>query len=194
MENQNTNTQDQKTDVQGNVYQTTGNTNSSMLTGMFSDRESTESAYNTLHERGYGKEDVHVLMSDETRKKHFSEQEAEIGTKAMSGMGTGSAIGGTIGAVAGIIAAIGTTLAIPGLGVVIAGPVAAALAGAGAGGFTGGLVGAMIGAGIPEARARVYGEGIKNGKIVLGVNPRNDEDADYFKNNWRENRGEEIHH
>ena len=38
---------------------------------------------------------------------------------------------------AGIIAAIGTTLVIPGLGLVIAGPIAAGLAGAGAGSITG---------------------------------------------------------
>lgn len=170
------------------------NNNRKLLTGMFSDRESTENAYNALHERGYKQDDVHLLMSDDTRKKHFADEDTEIGTKAAAGMGAGSAIGGTIGAVAGIIAAIGTTLVIPGLGLVIAGPIAAGLAGAGAGGLTGGIIGALVGAGIPEERARIYEEGIKKGNVVLGVNPRSDEDADYFKNNWKQNRGEEIYH
>ena len=43
-----------------------------MLTGMFPDRESTEDAYNDLQERGYAKEDINLVMSDEKRKKHFS--------------------------------------------------------------------------------------------------------------------------
>ncbi len=166
-----------------------------MLTGMFRDRESTENAYNTLQERGYTKDDINLVMSDETRKKHFSgaAKETEIGTKAAEGAGKGSAIGSTVGAIVGVIAAIGTTLAIPGLGIVIAGPIAAGLAGAGAGGITGGIIGALVGSGIPEARAKLYESGIKNGNIVIGVHPRNDEDAKYFEDNWRTNKGEEIH-
>lgn len=166
-----------------------------MLTGMFKDRESTEHAYNTLHERGYSKDDINLVMSDETRKKHFSGdvKETEIGTKAAEGAGKGSAIGSTVGAIAGVIAAIGTSLVIPGLGLVIAGPIAAGLAGAGAGGITGGIIGALVGSGIPEERAKLYESGIKNGNIVMGVYPRNDEDSKYFENNWRTNQGEEIH-
>ena len=167
-----------------------------MLTGMFSDRESTESAYNTLHERGYKKDDISLVMSDDTRKKHFSDdvEETEIGTKAAEGAGKGSAIGGTVGAIVGVIAAIGTSIAIPGLGIIIAGPIAAGLAGAGAGGITGGIIGALVGSGIPEARAKLYKSGIENGNIVIGVKPRNDEDAKYLEDNWRTNKGQEIHH
>ncbi len=170
-------------------------TDHSMLTGMFRDRESTEHAYNTVQERGYTKDDVNLVMSDETRKKYFTDgvEETEIGTKAAEGAGKGSAIGGTVGAIAGVIAAIGTSLVIPGLGIVIAGPIAAGLAGAGAGGLTGGVIGALVGSGIPEARAKLYESGIKEGNIVIGVNPRNEEDAEYFEQKWRTNRGEEIH-
>ncbi|MEO6695194.1 MAG: hypothetical protein ABIY50_01275 [Ignavibacteria bacterium] len=164
-----------------------------LLTGMFRDRESTERAYNSLHERGYSKDDINLIMSDETRDKHFKDDDTEIGTKAMEGAGKGSAIGGTIGAVAGIIAALGTSLIIPGLGLVIAGPIAAGLAGAGAGGVTGGLIGALIGSGMPEERAKLYESGVKDGRIVMGVHPKNKEDADYFENDWRNNKGEEIY-
>lgn len=170
-------------------------TDRGMLTGMFRDRKSTENAYNTLQERGYTKDDINLVMSDETRKKHFSGdvKDTEIGTKAAEGAGKGSAIGGTVGAIAGVVAAIGTSIAIPGLGVVIAGPIAAGLAGAGAGGITGGVIGALVGSGIPEARAKLYESGIKDGQIVIGVQPRNGEDAKYFEDNWRNNKAEEIH-
>ena len=76
----------------------------------------------------------------------------------------------------------------------VAGPIAAGLAGAGAGGITGGLIGALIGAGIPEERAKLYEKGVKDGRIVMGVKPRNKEDAEYFQNDWRNNKGEEIHY
>jgi hypothetical protein len=42
-----------------------------MLTGMFFDRDSAEHAYNVLHERGYSKDDINVVMSEEARKKTF---------------------------------------------------------------------------------------------------------------------------
>jgi len=165
------------------------------LTGMFSDRDSAEKAYQTLQDRGYGKDDINLVMSDETRQKHFSGdvKETELGTKAAEGAGKGSAIGGTIGAIAGVIAALGTSLLIPGLGLVIAGPIAAGLAGAGAGGLTGGVIGALIGSGIPEERAKLYESGIKEGRVVMGVHPRNQEDAEYLGKTWKENKGQEIH-
>lgn len=179
-------------DVLGSGTSTTGR--SGMLTGMFRDRESAEKAYNSAIDRGYSKEDVNVMMSDQTRDSWFSDSDdSGLGSKAMEGAGTGSAIGGTLGAIIGGIAAIGTSVLIPGLGLVVAGPLAAALAGAGAGGLTGGLVGALIGSGIPEDRAVVYEDGVKNGGLVMGLNPRNDEDASYFENDWRTNRGEHIY-
>jgi hypothetical protein len=167
-------------------------TNSNMLTGMFADRNAAERAYTSLHSRGYSHEDVDLVMTDEARKRHFGDHDTELGNKALEGAGTGSAIGGTLGAIAGAVAAIGTSLLIPGLGIVVAGPIAAALAGAGAGGLTGGLIGALVGRGIPEDRAKKYEEGLKSGNIVMGVRPRNDEDATYLENEWR-THGQEVY-
>src|SRR5215207_9689735 len=142
--------------------------------GLFNDRESAERAYSSLSSRGYTNDDVNLLMTDETRDRHFGDGTAdtELGSKALEGAGVGSAIGGTLGAIIGGIAAIGTNVILPGLGLIVAGPLAAALAGAGAGGLSGGLVGALIGSGIPEDRAKLYEEGIKSGGTVLGVTPR----------------------
>jgi len=166
---------------------------SRMVTGLFRDRDSAERAYNSVSSRGYGKDDVNLLMSDETRKTHFGDADSALGSKAMEGAGVGSAIGGTVGAVLAAIAAIGTSIILPGLGLVVAGPLAAALAGAGAGGLTGGLVGALVGSGIPEDRAREYESGIKEGGIVMGVNPRTDEDAAYFENEFKTHKGESVY-
>src|SRR5687768_3869346 len=164
-----------------------------MMTGLFRDRESAEGAYRSLSTRGYGKDDVNLMMSDDTRKKYFADDDSELGTKAWEDAGKGAAIGGGVGATLAAIAAIGTTLALPGLGLLIAGPIAAALAGGGAGALTGGLIGALVGHGIPEEHAKTYDKGIREGGILMGVNPRTDEDADYLENEWRTHRAEGLY-
>jgi hypothetical protein len=111
----------------------------------------------------------------------------------MEKAGVGSAIGGTVGAIVGGIAAIGTSVALPGLGLVIAGPILAALTGAGAGGLTGGLIGGLIGAGISKETAKVYETSIKEGGIVVGVVPRTDEDRISIGQEWTSYRGEKLY-
>ena len=168
---------------------------SGMLTGLFRDRDSAESAYQSLSARGYDKKDVNLVMSDETRKTHFGNDsgmpQTELGSKAAEGAGIGGAIGGTLGAIAAAVAAVGTSIAIPGLGLVVAGPLAAALAGAG--GVTGGLLGALIGWGIPEERVKQYETGIREGGILMGVKPRSADDATYLAEQWKSNRGEHVY-
>lgn len=166
-----------------------------MLTGLFRDRETTEGAYRSLRDRGYTDDEINVMMSDQTRDKYYADGNTALDdNKALEGAGVGGAIGGTLGAIIGGIAAIGTNVLLPGLGLVVWGPIAAALAGAGAGGATGGLVGALIGWGIPEDRAKEYEAGVREGGTVLGVTPRTDEDAKYFENEWRTNyRGEHVY-
>ena len=166
-----------------------------LVTGLFPDRASAEAAYNAANTRGYNTDDVNLVMSDDTRTRHFGDTgvETELGTKAAEGAGIGGAIGGTLGAIAAAIAAVGTTLALPGLGLVVAGPIAAAVAGAGAGAAGGGLIGALIGWNMPEERVKEYEEGVKRGGILMGVHARSDEDAAYLENEWRQNRGENVY-
>ena len=168
-----------------------------MVTGLFRDRDSAERAYQSISDRGYSRDDVNVVMSDETRNRHFKGstdgRDTELGNKAAEGAGIGGAIGGSLGAIAAAIAAVGTTIALPGLGLVIAGPLAAAIAGAGAGAATGGIVGALIGWGIPEERVKEYDQGIRDGGILMAVRPKNEEDASHFESSWRSNRGEHVY-
>ena len=176
---------------------TTLDSSGNLVTGLFPDRTSAEAAYNAAHSRGYSKDDVNLVMSDETRKRHFADgsmgQETELGSKAAEGAGIGGAIGGTIGAILAGIAAVGTSIALPGLGLVIAGPLAAAAAGAGAGAAGGGLLGALIGWNIPEERVKHYEEGVRNGGILMGLRTKNDDDALHFENEWKQNGGQYIY-
>ena len=166
-----------------------------LVTGLFKDQHTAESAYKSATEMGYSKDEINVVMSEDTRKKYYGKDatlETEVGNKAAEGAAIGGALGGTIGAIAAAVAAIGTNLVLPGLGLVIAGPLAAAVAGAGAGGVTAGLVGALIGWGIPEDRLKEYEQGINDGGILIGVKARSSEHARQFENNWNQNSGTQI--
>ena len=166
-----------------------------LMTGLFPDRESAERGYGSLSDKGYTKDDINVVMSEDTKKRHFAAAgtETELGSKAAEGAGVGGAVGGTLGAIAAAVAAVGTTIAIPGLGLVIAGPLAAAIAGAGAGAATGGLLGALVGWNIPEERVKRYDEGIRKGGILMGVRPKNDADAAHLEGAWKANRAQDIY-
>ncbi len=164
-----------------------------LVTALFKSKIAAESAVDALLKRGFSRDDISVLMSDATRSKEFALQTR---THAADGLGIGSAVGGAVGAVLAAIAAVGTTLFLPGINLVIAGPIAAALAGAGAGagGATGGLIGALIGAGIPEYRAKVYEAGIKGGGILIGVEAPGevDEDVDRLEELLNDLGGEHV--
>jgi len=115
-----------------------------------------------------------------------------MGTKALEGTGAGAAVGGAVGAIVAAVMAIGTTLVIPPLGLVVAGPVAAALAGIGAGGVTGGIIGALVGYGIPEETVKRYESGIKEGGVVLGVQPRSEAEAHEVNRIWKDTNAEHV--
>lgn len=145
-------------------------------TELFDSKDSAEKAYDEALAKGYRPEEINVIMSEDARKKYYGSAlvKEETGDKSMEGLAMGGALGGAITGTLAAIAAIGTSLAIPGLGLVISGPLAAGLAGAGAGSISGGLLGALIGWGIPEERLEIYEKGIKSGGIVLGVHERPD--------------------
>jgi hypothetical protein len=104
-------------------------------------------------------------MSDATQGREFG---LAMATKAPEGAATGGTIGGVIGAIAAGLVATGV-VAVPGLGLVAAGPILATLAGLGAGAAAGGVTGALIGLGIPEHEAKFYNQQIGQGGILVGV-------------------------
>ena len=58
-----------------------------IMTSSFRDRESAEGAYNAIAARGYKSDEIHVLMSDETRKRLFTKgaENTDLGNKALEG-------------------------------------------------------------------------------------------------------------
>lgn len=164
------------------------------LTALFKNKEDADSAYEWLLKYGYNSSEIHLLMSEETRQKyHYPKRDEPETTEedTMKGLETGAAVGGGIGATLGIIAAVGAAVIIPGMGLAVAGPLAASLAGAG--GLVGGALGALYGAGVPWEKAQELERKIREGSILISVIPHNDEEAALVESEWRERGGEIIH-
>jgi hypothetical protein len=167
-----------------------------MVTGLFSDAGSAERAYQVCVDRGYEVGEVNVLMSEETRKRSFpgdgSATPLLAGKKAEGGE-LGGPKGGRIEILVTIFAAVGAALALPALGFVVAGPLAAALTGAGAAGLAAGLIGALGDWGIPEERVRHYEAGLHDGGILMMVEARSDEDARHIQQQWQAIGGRDVY-
>ncbi len=166
-----------------------------MVIAVFRHRENGEAAYTWLTNRGYRSQEINVLMSESTKSSFYTDPDAEpisASSYAAEGMAAGGAVGTAIGAAAAAIAAIGTTLVLPGLGLIIAGPLAAALAGGGAGAIAGGVVGGLVGLGIPESNSAAYEEVLRDGGMAVGVVPHSADDASAIKVMFSKQRGENI--
>jgi hypothetical protein len=168
-----------------------------MVTAVFRDRLDAEQALDFLHSKCYDRNSINVLMSDKTAplgstatdRPHHATSSA-----VAEGVSVGGAIGTAVGATVAAVATLGSTIAMPALGLFVAGPLAAALAGGGAGAVTGGILGALIGAGIPEANADAYQDALRNGGVVIGVVPRDSDDATAIQERFRALRGESVYY
>ena len=148
-----------------------------IITATFKDRASSEAALRSLENIGVRSEQVSLVMTDETRHNHFKLDED---TKADEGAISGAALGGIAGALLSMLTTAGA-MAIPGLNLVVTGPLVAALASLGAGALAGGVVGGLIGAGIPEHEAKLYEKEIRNGGVLLAVQALDDQQKNSIK-------------
>ena len=176
-------------------YSTAAEVEPRALTALFKNREDADSAYEWLLKNGYNSEDIHLLMSEETRQKHHYAEAAEPETTeedAILGLKAGAVVGGGLGAALGIVAAIGAAVIIPGMGLAVAGPLAASLAGAG--GLVGGALGALYGSSVPEEMAKELERKIREeGNILASVDAHNAEEAAIIEYETRKRGGEIIH-
>ncbi len=152
-------------------------TNKSVL-GIYSNRDSVETAVAAFRDAGFERSDISVLLPENLGSKQITtEKETKAPEGATAGATSGAVIGGALGWLVGIGA-----LAIPGLGPFIAaGPIMAALAGVGVGGAVGGVTGALVGMGIPEYEAKRYEGRLQKGGILLSVHCRTSEDISRAK-------------
>lgn len=160
---------------------------STLVTALFKNRAAAGDAVERLLQSGFSQNNISMLMSESTRGQEFT---VTTETKAPEGAAAGAAVGGVLGALVASLVAVGS-LAVPGIGLVAAGPIVAAMAGLGAGGAAGGLVGGLIGIGVPEHEATFFSEKVTDGGILVGVYSGDDRTS-IAKNVLSEAGGESV--
>lgn len=171
-----------------------------LVTALFKEASGVERAYRAALARGYEKDEINLVLSEETRRRHFNVDQVPSGLADKAAESTekkrsvaselGGPTGGTAATIAPAIAAAGTAALFPGL--ILAGPVAVALTAAAAVGLAGGLVGALTNWGIPKSRVEGYEQSIRDGGILVGVKARTAEDARQLQQDWTEAGGEAV--
>lgn len=137
-----------------------------IMTALFDDLPTASKVVRELEEAGVSYRDISVVSND---KEHS--HVVPIGTTddAVSGAGTGTAIGAAVGGGAGLLAGLGL-LAIPGFGPLAAvGWFAAMAGGAAAGAAAGGMTGLLVGAGLSDEEAEIYSAGLRQGGTLVAL-------------------------
>ncbi|HEY9681558.1 MAG TPA: hypothetical protein V6C86_08250 [Oculatellaceae cyanobacterium] len=149
-----------------------------------------ESLVNALKASGHPESDVSVILPDKAGGKDFAHENT---TKAPEGAVAGASAGGVVGGTLGLLAGIGT-LAVPGVGPLIAaGPIMATLSGVAVGATAGGLCGGLIGMGVPEYEAKIYEGKVQDGNILLAVNCSNNTELKEAEETFKRYDASDIH-
>lgn len=139
------------------------------IIGLFSDSEHAGMAVGEFKNMGYA-DNITVI----SRKGESDDVDTHEVTKDVSeGTASGAMAGAAVGGLAGLLTGVASFL-VPGLGLVVLGPLASVLTGLGAGALTGGLVGALVDWGLPDATAREYEERLKAGDVLVAVTAAED--------------------
>ncbi|HEX9004768.1 MAG TPA: hypothetical protein VGB07_32950 [Blastocatellia bacterium] len=155
--------------------------------GLFDAPKPAEQAYDLLLEMGYGHDEISVVMSNETQGQFqagnpvaAASEGTEVPNASAKVLGGAGAMAAA-GAASGIIAGIGAAIVVPGLGLLVAGPLAALGASLGA------AVGALYGipfAAMAENEVANYEAKVRDGQVLLSVEPRSPEDREKIQRGW----------
>ncbi len=138
--------------------------------------ENAKAAVGDVIQAGAARDRISLLAND-SRGDHpplqgnpgFARQEVDTDTDRQPGVVVGAEVGLGVGGVLGLLAGVGT-LAIPGIGPLVAvGAWAVAAAGAATGGVLGGIIGALTDHGITDKDAHLYAEGLRRGGTLVSA-------------------------
>ena len=126
------------------------------------------SAVGVLRQAGVADEDIALIARSDLEMEVIPEKFRESRTDFMPAAAKGALGGGATGLVAGLIA-----VAIPGLGVTLAGAAAIAAAGAAAGTWSA----ALMGSALPDPVRQKFEDEVKAGRLLLVVDATDEEHA-----------------
>lgn len=157
-----------------------------IYTGLFKSRENIEGAYNALYKKGYGKNSINIIMSEESRSKYFADVKTK-GDEPSKQRGMSAAINAGVN----VSDAIKDGIVITESKLLVAGPLSAGLSGAGEGEFSSGVISSLLG--IPDVEAKAFEEGINNGYMIMSVQPCTGEDVTDLEKIWQDNNVSEVY-
>lgn len=174
----------------GLSYNSTGT-----VSGVFFTKKDADAAYNGLLKRGHTPDDISVLMSDETLDKHQKqgyEQANDESTKVVEPAGD-SLLDKTKTAITETIISITAMISLPGLGIAISNTLFKKIAiNPQEGELANGTVSAVIGSRIPEEHTDSYGGSVKEGGIIISVDPRNEDEKRAIVLDFKKHNGHDI--
>ena len=143
----------------------------------FRDRDSAERAFTAITKRDIAGGQVSVLLTVTARAWLFPKAIAgtDVGVKPREATADHTPFG---------VAAASAALLYPDLGLLVAGPMTSALPGRTPGVASGGLVAVLMEAGVGETRAKTFAIDLRDGAVLLAVQPLTEPDATYFATEW----------
>lgn len=149
-----------------------------MLMGLFKDADHASKAIDDLKNNGYN-EEISVIAYDKEHEEVREGSDVPQEEDSDTGKTVGAVVGGVTGALALLFSGI-AAVAIPGIGVLVGGPLAAALGltGGVVGSLGGGLIGGLVDLGIDKTTAERYDEEIHKGQILVGVSAEGDQEEE----------------
>jgi hypothetical protein len=133
---------------------------------VFASHEDAMHGIGELRTAGFRADQVTVFVPDPREAEGFAD---ELGASVVRAGAVGITAGGVLGGLAGWLVGL-TSLAIPGVGVIVAaGPLVGALIGAVEGASLGGFLGMLLGLGMPHHAAEEYDRELREGRTLVFV-------------------------
>jgi len=161
------------------------------VSGVFFSKKDADGAYSALLQRGHTPDDISILMSDETLGKHenpagrdeYTEpsEENTIAEKPKN-------------VLADAIISITSMISLPGLGIAISNTLFKKLtvSESDSAEVKERNTGTIVGSRIPEEHTDSYTGSMKEGGIIISVDPRNVEEKKAIVNDFKKNNGHDI--
>ena len=159
------------------------------MAGLFTDAKHAERAYQALFARGYRPDEVIVVIPESTWRALFQSESSTGPGVAKSAPQTKYQ---TAAGEFPVPVAVSLSTSSTSKRVMAAGRIAALLSNANQQSGNEGLRSALTACGIPHRLARDCAAGIEDGKILLGVIPRNADDVVALGDEWARRHGEVL--
>ncbi|MCE7042453.1 hypothetical protein [Dyadobacter sp. CY312] len=152
------------------------------VSGVFFTKKDADNAYHNLIQMGHTEDDISVLMSDETLSKNQVYTDEPVDESALSKAAN---------AFTGFIISITSMISLPGVGIAISNTLQRKMPAEAVSAVTG-KQDVMRGSGIPEQHFDSYDSGMREGGIIISVDPRNGKEKKSIIQNFRLNNGTDI--